>query len=344
MTIATDLGVPRSTARGWLGKAPMVVVSLDVTDLKQSELRELRQRVKKLTALLRLALVLRRSSGFSLTHERLPDGRAKIRILRAVERARAFIPLRAVLRFLRLSPSRFHAWRRLQHACALDDQSSCPRTSPHRLTPPEVWAIKDMVTALEYRHVPTGTLAVLAQRLGTVWASPSTWYHLVRTFGWRRPRLRVHPAKPKVGLRTTRADEMWHIDTTVIRLLDGTRAYVHAVIDNFSRRILAWRVADTFAPVNRVAVLLDASRGATPSDTTPVVLADAGVENVNAQVDALISSGVLRRVLAFHGTEIFELHDRSVVALPQTSMALPPLYTRKGKDRGAPHPCLCART
>ena len=122
------------------------------------------------------------------------------------------------------------------------------------------------MTSLEYRHVPTGTLAVLAQRLGTVWASPSTWYRLVRKFGWRRPRLRVHPAKPKVGLRTTRADEMWHIDTTVIRLLDGTRAYLHAVIDNFSRRILAWRVADTFAPVNSVAVLLDASRGATPSD------------------------------------------------------------------------------
>jgi putative transposase len=32
-----------------------------------------------------------------------------------------------------------------------------------------------MVTSPDYRHVPTGTLAVLAQRLGTVWASPSTW-------------------------------------------------------------------------------------------------------------------------------------------------------------------------
>ena len=92
---------------------------------------------------------------------------------------------------------------------------------------------------------------------------------------------------------------MWHIDTTVIRLLDGTRAYLHAVIDNFSRRILAWRVADTFAPVNSVAVLVEASRGATRSDTTPVVLADAGVENVNAEVDDLITTGVLRRVLAF---------------------------------------------
>jgi len=68
----------------------------------------------------------------------------------------------------------------------------------------------------------------------------------------------VHPGKPKVGVRTTRADEIWHIDTTVIRLLDGTRTYLHAVIDNFSRRILAWRIADTFAPVSSVAVLLDA--------------------------------------------------------------------------------------
>jgi putative transposase len=178
-------------------------------------------------------------------------------------------------------------------------QSSCPHTSPHRLTPSEIWAIKDIVTAIEYRHVPTGTLAVLAQRLGTVWASPSTWYQLVRKFGWRRPRLRVHPAKPKVGLRTTRADEMWHIDTTVIRLLDGARAYVHAVIDNFSRRILAWRVADTFTPVNSVAVLVEASQGATSSTMTPVVLADPGVENVNSQIDDLIATGVLRRVLAF---------------------------------------------
>ena len=303
VTIATDLGVPRSTARGWIGKAPKVVVSLDVTDLSASELQqevlELRRRVKKVTALLRLALALRRSSECTLTHERLPNGRAKIRILRAVARARASVPLPALLRFLRLSPSRYHAWRRRQHACALDDQSSCPHTSPHRLTPPEVWAIKDMVTAPEYRHVPTGTLAVLAQRLGKVWASPSTWYGLVQKFGWRRPRLRVHPAKPKVGLRTTRADEMWHIDTTIIRLVDGSRAYLHAVIDNFSRRILAWSVADTFAPVNSVAVLVDARRGATPSETTPVVLTDAGVENMNVQVDDLITAGVLRRVLAF---------------------------------------------
>ena len=173
-----------------------------------------------------------------------------------------------------------------------------------------------MVTSGNYRHVPTGTLAVLAQRLGKVFASSSTWYRLVRAYGWRRPRLRVHPATPKVGLRTTRPDEMWHLDTTVIRLLDGTRAYLHAVIDNFSRRVLAWRVAETFAPPNSVAVLLDATRGAVGLTTAPVVLADAGVENVNAAVDALIETGVLRRLLAFtelrFSTSMIEAWRRSL--------------------------------
>jgi len=79
MTIATDLGVPRSTARGWIGNGQTAVLSLDVTNLKalelQQEVLELRRRVKKLTALLRLALALLRTSGFTLTHARLPEAR-----------------------------------------------------------------------------------------------------------------------------------------------------------------------------------------------------------------------------------------------------------------------------
>jgi hypothetical protein len=66
-------------------------------------------------------------------------------------------------------------------------------------------------------------------------------------------------------------------------LLDGTRTYLHALDVNFSRRILTWRVAETFAPGTSVAALLDASRAATLSDTAPVVLADVAFENVNAQ-------------------------------------------------------------
>ena len=89
-TIATDRGVPRSTARGWLRTLPTVVVTVDVADLTELELREevltLRRRVQKLAALLRLALTLLRISNFTLASERLPDGRDKPRIMDATIR------------------------------------------------------------------------------------------------------------------------------------------------------------------------------------------------------------------------------------------------------------------
>ena len=52
---------------------------------------------EKLAALLQLVLALLRASRFTLSRARLPDGRAKMRILRAVDRARGCIPLRALL-------------------------------------------------------------------------------------------------------------------------------------------------------------------------------------------------------------------------------------------------------
>jgi hypothetical protein len=58
------------------------VVSLDVADLTEPELRQeilkLRRRVQKLAALVRLVLALLQASGFTLSRERLPDGRAEL--------------------------------------------------------------------------------------------------------------------------------------------------------------------------------------------------------------------------------------------------------------------------
>ena len=168
------------------------------------------------------------------------------------------LSLRGALRVPHLSPSRYHQWRRAEQVCGLDDQVSCPQSTPTRLTATEILTIKEMVESPEYRHVPAGRLAVLAQRLGRVFAAPATWYRLARERRWRRPRTRVHPAKPKHGVRASKPDELWHVDMTVIRLLDSTKVYLHAVIDNFSRRILAWRVTENFSVATTVAILQEA--------------------------------------------------------------------------------------
>jgi transposase InsO family protein len=166
-----------------------------------------------------------------------------------------------------------------------------------RLTYRELETIGDMVQSAEHRHMSIRGLALHAQRIGKVFAHPATWSKLIRERGWRRPRLRLYPARPKVGLRALAPNEAWHVDVTIIKLLDGTKAYVHAVIDNFSRRILAWIVAEHLDPMNTCDVLRTAAEhiGAT---TKASVFMDSGVENLNGTVDRVFDGGGLRRVIA----------------------------------------------
>ena len=76
----------------------------------------------------------------------------------------------------------------------------------------------------------------------------TTWAKPVRQHCGRRPRRREYPEKPKTDIRAAHPNERWHIDVTVIRLLDDTKGYLHAVIDNFSRRILWWRLSERLNP------------------------------------------------------------------------------------------------
>ena len=101
-------------------------------------------------------------------------------MLRAIDRAQGALSLRGALSVLHLSPSRYHQWRRAEQVCELDDEVSCPQSTPTRLTAAEILAMKQMVEPPEYRHVPTSRLAILAQRLGKVFAAPATWYKLAR--------------------------------------------------------------------------------------------------------------------------------------------------------------------
>ena len=125
--------------------------------------------------------------------------------------------------------------------------------------------------------MPLRALSLLGQRTGRICASVSTWAKQIKARGWRRPRQRVYPAKPKVGVRASRPDEIWHLDVTQLRLLDATRAYIHAVIDNFSRRILAWTIAGNLDPTNTCLVLKQA--GEKLLGVMPTLYVDNGIEN-----------------------------------------------------------------
>jgi hypothetical protein len=133
-TLVVPFGVPRSTARGWLRGNSRPVVTADVLDLDhlrlQHEVLKLQQRNRKLRAVLRLLLTLVRVLGVRLDRQRLSEGTVKTHLLQAIERAQPELSLRGALRILRLSPARYHQWRRAERSCGLDDTPTCPRYTP----------------------------------------------------------------------------------------------------------------------------------------------------------------------------------------------------------------------
>jgi transposase InsO family protein len=98
-------------------------------------------------------------------------------------------------------------------------------------------------------------------------------------------------------LRATAPNEIWHVDVSVLKLLDGTKAHIHAVIDNYSRKILAWMVAPRLEPTGTCQLLFAAIKHIVCAGQ-PLVYVDSGIENVNSTVDTALFTACLNRVLA----------------------------------------------
>ena len=107
-----------------------------------------------------------------------------------------------------------------------------------------------------------------------------------------------------MGIRAHEPDGMWHVDTSVIRLNDSSKVYLRAIIDNFSRRILAWSVSLTLEPMATAPLLVKAmeerekSAGTRETVDAQSLLVDGGVENFNEAVDKLVNQGLLERIRA----------------------------------------------
>jgi hypothetical protein len=90
-------GVPRSTAHSWQASRRRAVVTDEVLDLDhlklQAEVLKLRQQVRKLGVVICLLVTLLHAFGIRLEQHRLPEGKSKAGLLRAIERAQRVLSL-----------------------------------------------------------------------------------------------------------------------------------------------------------------------------------------------------------------------------------------------------------
>ena len=159
-----DVAIPASTRRTWArGDVRPVVASVDV-ELEVYELLEqvdtLRRRAKMQAAVIGLLVRLLTLRGGNLDGDRVPDGATKSSVLRAIASATVLLPLGTALKIVGVSSARYHAWRRKEEGCGLEDQPSGPKSFPCQLTREEVSTMRDFVESGAYRHIAVGASAI----------------------------------------------------------------------------------------------------------------------------------------------------------------------------------------
>lgn len=114
-------------------------------------------------------------------------------------------------------------------------------------------------------------------------------------------KIRRKPRKA-VSFRATAPNQAWHADVTIITTLDGIKHDCYLVVDNFSRKVLAWRVSGELSASIRVATLREAAKPliAASPDSGEVrhtgsidLIVDGGSENNNSTVEGFISDSTI---------------------------------------------------
>jgi putative transposase len=137
------------------------------------------------------------------------------------------------------------------------------------------------LTALEYPDKSPRQLAWFITDTQQYYISESSTYRILKDFGLvTSPVFEIVHAKDEYEHKTTRVNELWQTDFTQFKVVGWGWYYLCTVLDDFSRYILAWRLAKTME-TSDVEHTLDIAREFTGVDHVkgklrPRLLSDNG--------------------------------------------------------------------
>jgi len=195
----------------------------------------------------------------------------KMEIIRLVEESNW--PVKRTLDELGVPRSTFYRWYDRYVAggyAGLTDQQPGPQRVWNRI--PDAVRERVVQVALERPDLSPRELAWHLTDTEEYFISESSVYRILRSYDLiTSPAFEVVKASDKFKNPTKRVNEMWQTDFTQFKVMGWGWYYLCTVLDDFSRYIIAWRLAPTMAATD--VVLL--RRTVDNSQTTSIILESA---------------------------------------------------------------------
>lgn len=288
--------IHKSLVSKWKRESPEKYTGYELND----NIEELYELMKKISEDQRLLRTIR---AFYRINKTLKDiiGRGKdylkrIRIFKhqivdTIQRGKKTIGIKRGIKLFGISPSTYRIWAMESYfRCGQSLSKLCNSAYPQQLTAKEVHKMHRILSSQEFQHWPIISVAYHGMRESILKAHPNTWYKYARLMRLNRRKFKKPKKDYDEGLRANAPDEKWHADITELKTADGRTSYIYLVMDNFSRYITSWRVADKVCAKVRIETfeetIINAGLKPKQKEKTELIV-DGGTENNNKSVETL---------------------------------------------------------
>jgi len=288
-----ELNIPRSTAIYWINKSKKKITlkEIDYNLALEEKIISLEEELRKeKSKVMFLKTILLKLAGLKDLFRRKKN---KEFIVDQILEYSKFTSKAELCRLLGLKDSTFHKFKIETKGCEKVNFKRCKIRSPNQLTFREQEKIYDLANDLKLSHMSVKGLQYHAFRKGILSCSYDSWRKYVHEFRGKKKKVKMK--KYKVGIRASRINEIWHMDITEFKLKGGGKAYLQVIIDNYSRKIVSWKIESSKScEISIKNIFSSTLDGKKPE----MFLTDGGGENIAKNVRRILTGKGIAALIA----------------------------------------------
>lgn len=286
--------IPRSTTQNWKELNPEKFVGNEFASQVENDLEKVKlildERVKKLTtafyAFCRLYLTILEFIGKNNFEKIILQNREYV--IDLILNLPIEFNRNLVCKFLQITPHQFNIWKNNRsYRCPFSLIGYCKKRFPNQISQKEINILKSLMSRKRFQYWSIASVWGYAIKKSHISMSRTSWYRYCLRLGVSEKRKTNKKQKKRGSVKANRPNKIWHADVTEFVTSDNVKFYIHTVLDNFSRKVIAYTVSRDKAAKTRLvslkeAILLQFGKILSPTDLDLIV--DAGSENNNFRI------------------------------------------------------------
>ncbi len=200
------------------------------------------------------------------------------------------------LKLLKISSYQLGQWRNMKkYECKESLIWLCYKRLPRQISMIEIMKMKQLLKNDKYSHWSSISIWGKAVKEGQISMSLQSWYRYSQIFGLGKRKKYISKRK-RTSVNASFPNEIWHMDVTRYKTLENVTLYIYTVLDNYSRKILAFDISRKLSGKIRLESLKNAiqeqflDKLELQNKANLDLIVDGGSENNNINIHEFIKS------------------------------------------------------